>query len=80
MDSGDFRLSKDEQAVLDHVSGLTRVLPEPSDPGCEDREKVLSITRCILEFIAILIWTHGKVLALHAGEGVHFSNVALHSL
>lgn len=30
-------LSKDEQAVLDHVSGLTRVLPEPSEPFCEDR-------------------------------------------
>ena len=40
MDSGAFRLSKDEQAVLDHVSGLTRVLPEPSDPICEDREYV----------------------------------------
>lgn len=33
-------LSKDEQAVLDHVSGLTRVLPEPSEPGCEDRQIV----------------------------------------
>lgn len=39
MDSA-FRLSKDEQAVLDHVSGLTRVLPEPSDPVCADREIV----------------------------------------
>ncbi|MCA8913071.1 MAG: DUF4349 domain-containing protein [Planctomycetes bacterium] len=33
-------LSTDEQAVLDHVSGLTRVLPEPSDPHCQDREIV----------------------------------------
>jgi len=40
MDSGDFRLSKDEQAVLDHVSGLTRVLAEPAGPICEDREYV----------------------------------------
>lgn len=39
MDSA-FRLSKDEQAVLDHVSGLTRVLPEPSEPVCADREIV----------------------------------------
>lgn len=30
-------LSKDEQAVLDHVSGLTRVLPEPYESACEDR-------------------------------------------
>jgi hypothetical protein len=30
-------LSKDEQAVLDHVSGLTRVLPEPCPPVSEDR-------------------------------------------
>ena len=39
MDSDWFakELSKDEQAVLDHVSGLTRVLPEPSEPFCEDR-------------------------------------------
>ncbi|MCB9896027.1 MAG: DUF4349 domain-containing protein [Planctomycetes bacterium] len=40
MDSGAYRLSKDEQAVLDHVSGLTRVLAEPADPICEDREFV----------------------------------------
>ena len=37
-------LSQDEQAVLDHVSGLTRVLPEPADPETgdvsEDREIV----------------------------------------
>ncbi|MEZ5991697.1 MAG: DUF4349 domain-containing protein [Planctomycetota bacterium] len=37
-------LSQDEQAVLDHVSGLTRVLPEPADPEAgdvsEDREIV----------------------------------------
>lgn len=34
------RLTQDEQAVLDHVSGLTPVLPEPTGPGCEDRQHV----------------------------------------
>jgi hypothetical protein len=40
MDYDGFRLSQDELAVLDHVSGLTRVLPEPCEPACEDREYV----------------------------------------
>jgi hypothetical protein len=40
MDYDGFRLSQDELAVLDHVSGLTRVLPAPCDPACEDREYV----------------------------------------
>lgn len=40
MEYNGFVLSKDDQAVLDHVSGLTRVLPEPSSPICEDREYV----------------------------------------
>lgn len=40
METGDFWLSKDDQAVLDHVSGLTRVLPGPIAPVCEDRQYV----------------------------------------
>ena len=40
MDYDGFRMSQDELAVLDHVSGLTRVLPAPCDPACEDREYV----------------------------------------
>lgn len=48
-------LSKDEQAVLDHVSGLTRVLPEPKGPICEDRQYVgeLVAMRSALECMAI---------------------------
>lgn len=39
-ESFDPGLTQDEQAVLDHVSGLTGTLPEPSGDACEDREHV----------------------------------------
>jgi hypothetical protein len=40
MDWDGFKLTQDERAVLDHVTGLTSVLPEPSGERCKDREIV----------------------------------------
>ncbi len=53
MDWDGFKLTQDERAVLDHVSGLTSVLPEPSGDRCKDRE-------IVGELVAI----RGKVAAL----------------
>lgn len=40
MDWDGYKLSNDERAVLDHVTGLTSVLPEPQGAKCVDREFV----------------------------------------
>lgn len=37
MDWDGYKLSKDDNAVLDHVTGLCSVLPEPDGQGSEDR-------------------------------------------
>lgn len=53
MDWDGYKLSNDERVVLDHVTGLCPVLPEPQGAKCVDRE-----------FVGELVATRSKVRAL----------------